>query len=53
MLLDDPDRVGVANLLAETMTRGTANRTPEELELAIQLLGASINVNRSGERPSW
>jgi zinc protease len=45
MLLDDPDRVGVANLLAETMTRGTANRTPEELELAIQLLGASINVS--------
>jgi len=49
LLLDDPDRVGVANLLAETMTQGTASRTPEELELAIQLLGASINVNAGAQ----
>jgi zinc protease len=45
LLLDDRERTGVANLLAETMTQGTANRTPEELELAIQLLGASISVS--------
>ncbi len=45
MLLDDPDKVGVANLLANTMTRGTANRTPAELEEAIALLGANINVS--------
>jgi zinc protease len=44
MLLEDPERIGVANLLGEIMTRGTANRTPEELELAIQLLGATIGV---------
>jgi zinc protease len=49
MLLDDPERVGVANLLAETMTRGTENRTPEELELAIELLGASIQVSAGRE----
>jgi len=49
LLLDDPDRVGVANLLAETMTQGTARRTPEELELAIQLLGASINVSAGSQ----
>ncbi|MEX2528565.1 MAG: pitrilysin family protein [Gemmatimonadota bacterium] len=45
MLLDEPQRVGVANLLAETMLQGTAHRTPEELELAIQLLGATIAVS--------
>jgi zinc protease len=49
LLLDDPARVGVANLLAETMTEGTANRTPEELEQAIDLLGASINVSSGRE----
>ena len=44
LLLEDPARVGVANLLAESMTAGTANRTAEELEAAIDLLGASISV---------
>ena len=42
-LLDDPGKVGVANLLAETMTEGTASKTPQELEKAIDMLGASIN----------
>jgi len=49
MLLDDPERIGIANLLAETMTEGTARRTPEQLEQAIDMLGASINVNSSRE----
>lgn len=43
-LLEDPARPGVANLLAESMMEGTRNRTPEELELAIDMLGASIDV---------
>lgn len=43
-LLEEPGRVGVANLLAQTMTEGTARRTPAELEQAIDLLGASISV---------
>lgn len=43
-LLEEPGRVGVANLLAQTMTGGTARRTPAELEQAIDLLGASISV---------
>lgn len=47
LLLDDPNKVGVANLVAELMTRGTANKTPEELEEAIEELGASININSS------
>lgn len=49
LLLEDPERVGAANLLAEIMTAGTARRTPEELEQAIDLLGASINVSAGRE----
>ncbi len=45
MLLDEPGRVGVANLLAATMLEGTANRSPEDLEEAIDLLGASITAS--------
>ena len=45
MLLEEPGRTGVANMLAETMLEGTAHRTPEELEQAIDLLGASVNVS--------
>lgn len=45
LLLDNPDKVGVANLAADLMTRGTANKTPEELEEAIDELGANITIN--------
>lgn len=38
------DKVGVSNLTARMMTRGTQKRTPQELEEAIQQLGATINV---------
>lgn len=48
-LLDDINKVGVANLMARMMTQGTAKRTPQELEEAIQQLGASINVNAGTE----
>lgn len=48
-LLDDPGRVGVANLLAESMSAGTANRRPEELEKAIDLLGATISVDAGAQ----
>ncbi|SHF93491.1 zinc protease [Microbulbifer donghaiensis] len=43
------DRTGVANLTAMLMERGTAKRTPEELETAIQKLGASIEVSADEE----
>lgn len=43
-LVEQPGRAGVANLLAESMLAGTANRTPAELEKAIDMLGATINV---------
>lgn len=44
LLLEDINKVGVSNLTARLMTQGTAKRTPQELEEAIQQLGASINV---------
>ncbi len=49
LLLEDPARVGVANLLAESMTEGTARRTPAELEAAIDLLGANVSVSSGRE----
>jgi zinc protease len=44
LLFDDPDKVGVANLVAELMNKGTKNKTPKQLEEAINKLGATINV---------
>ena len=43
-LMENINLVGVANLLADMMTQGTKNKTPQELEEAIQQLGASIDV---------
>jgi zinc protease len=48
-LLDKLDKVGVANLTARMITQGTAKRTPQELEEAIQQLGATINVSANTE----
>lgn len=47
--LDALERPGVAALTADLMTKGTANRTTAELESAIELLGASINVSAGAE----
>ena len=49
MLLDDINKVGVANLVGRLMTQGTKNKTPQELEEMIQQLGASISVNAGRE----
>ena len=43
-LLDTPEKAGTANMLASMLNEGTKNKTPEQLEDAIGLLGASINV---------
>ncbi|MDI1243369.1 MAG: pitrilysin family protein [bacterium] len=48
-LLEDLDKVGVANLMARMLTQGTAKKTPQELEEAIDQLGATINVNGGKE----
>ena len=49
ILLDNVEKAGVANLVASMMNEGTKNKTPEELEDAIGLLGASIRVNAGNE----
>jgi len=48
-LLDSTGKSGVAALTASVMNEGTSNKTPEELEDAIRLLGASINFSGSTE----
>ena len=49
LLLDEAEKLGAANFLAEMMTAGTAQKTPAELEEAIDQLGASINVRAGRE----
>ncbi len=48
-LLDDIRKPGVAYLVATMMNEGTKTRTPEQLEDAIGLLGASIRVSSGNE----
>ena len=46
-MLDDISKPGVARFTAQMLNEGTKTKTPEELEEAIQLLGASINIRGS------
>jgi zinc protease len=48
-LMEGLDKAGVASLTASLMNEGTKNKTPEELEDAIRLLGATINVSGGTE----
>jgi zinc protease len=48
-LLDDLAKPGVANLLSSMLMEGTKNKTPVELEEAIDDLGASIRVMANRE----
>jgi zinc protease len=43
-LLDDMNKVGVANLITDMLMEGTKNKTPIELEEAIDELGANIRM---------
>lgn len=49
MLLENKDEIGVSNMLAELMTKGTKNKTPEQLENAIESLGATIKAYATDE----
>ena len=49
LLLDNPAEPGAANFLSEMLMAGTAQKTPEELEEAIDQLGASIQINAGRE----
>ena len=48
-MLDDISAPGVANMLAIMLNEGTKNKTPEELEEEIDLLGAMIRVSADNE----
>lgn len=49
LLLEDINKVGVANMMTDLMTQGTRRKTPLELEEAIQQLGATIDVRATTE----
>ncbi|MBA4321520.1 MAG: peptidase M16 [Odoribacter sp.] len=48
-ILDKIEKAGVASLVAAMMNEGTKNKTPEQLEDAIGLLGSSIRVSSGNE----
>jgi zinc protease len=48
-LLEQMDKVGMANILAQMLSSGTNNKTPEELENAIKQIGASIRIEANQE----
>jgi len=45
--LDNPEKAGVASMVADLMMQGTKNKTPLELEEEIENLGARIYVTAS------
>ena len=49
MLLENSAKIGVSNMLADLMTKGTKNKTPEQLENAIESLGATIRAYATDE----
>jgi zinc protease len=49
MLLENTNKIGVSNLLAGIITKGTAKKTPEDLENEIQTLGATIYASANKE----
>lgn len=48
-LVDDLNKNGVANLISDILMEGTATKTPAELEEAIDMLGANINMYTTNE----
>jgi len=48
-LADDIAMPGVASMVAAVLPQGTMNKTPEELEEEIQLLGSSVYMRASSE----
>ena len=49
-MLDNINKPGVANFMAEMLSEGTKNKTPEELEESISLLGAYIYIGADNEK---
>lgn len=48
-LLDDMNKNGVANLMTDILMEGTKNKTPEQLQEEIEMLGANINMYTTSE----
>ncbi len=48
-LLDPKEKSGIASLLSSLMMQGTINKTPADLEEAVGLLGASIDMYSGNE----
>lgn len=48
-MVEEVSKAGLANLVAALMNEGTKNKTPEELENAIGLLGATIRITSGQE----
>jgi zinc protease len=48
-MLDDINKPGVARFTAQMLNEGTRTKTPEELEEAIKMLGATISISGSDE----
>ncbi len=51
-ILTSKDKAGVASFLASMLMEGTVNKTPEELEEAIDMLGARIYISSGIENMS-
>ena len=51
-ILSAKDKAGIASFLASMLMEGTSTKTPEELEEAIDMLGARIYVNPGTENMS-
>lgn len=49
LLLDDINKLGSANLVSRMLMQGTKNKTPLELEQAIEDLGSRISVSTSDD----
>ena len=49
MLLDHPQKIGVANAMSDIMKEGTRYKTPEELQDTIHLLGSNIQMYTNSE----
>jgi zinc protease len=47
--LDQKGKVGVANLMSRMMLEGTADKTPQELEKTLGMLGAELSFTASDE----
>jgi len=48
-MVESFDKIGITNLLANMMTKGTERKTAADLEQAIQQLGASIDIYANKE----